>query len=177
MEYPVQITARNFQLTEAEEAELRRRAAKLEQFDPRISGCRIAVEAPVRHHRRGGPFKIRIDLKVPKGELAISHQSDEELMTAIREAFDAARRRLEDHVREVRGAVKSHEGPALARVARLFSDDGYGFLETPDGREIYFHRNSVLAPGFERLEVGSHVRFAEEEGEKGPQASTVTLAD
>jgi cold shock CspA family protein len=61
------------------------------------------------------------------------------------------------------------------RVIRLFREEGYGFLETPDGREIYFHRNSVLHPGFDRLEIGTEVRFAEEEGEKGPQASTVAI--
>jgi cold shock CspA family protein len=57
---------------------------------------------------------------------------------------------------------------------RLFPEDGFGFLEAPDGREVYFHRNSVLE-GFETLEVGSEVRFAEEQGIEGPQASTVSL--
>jgi cold shock CspA family protein len=51
---------------------------------------------------------------------------------------------------------------------------GYGFLETPDGRELYFHEHSVLDGGFPELEVGSEVRFIEEPGEKGPQATTVT---
>jgi len=58
---------------------------------------------------------------------------------------------------------------------KLFSEEGYGFLETPDGREIYFHRNSVIGSDFDRLEIGTEVRFAEETGEQGPQASTVTI--
>jgi cold shock CspA family protein len=61
-------------------------------------------------------------------------------------------------------------------VNRLFPEEGYGFLETPDGREIYFHRHSVLYPGFDRLAIGTEVRFVEEPGEKGPQASTVAIA-
>jgi cold shock CspA family protein len=51
----------------------------------------------------------------------------------------------------------------------------FGFLETGDGREIYFHRNSVLENGFSRLNVGARVTYVEEMGDKGPQASTVKL--
>jgi cold shock CspA family protein len=104
----------------------------------------------------------------------VNHQADEELPVAIREAFDAMRRRLEDYVRQQRGSIKTHEAPLLSgRVTKLFRPEGYGFLETLDGREIYFHGNSVLAPGFDRLEIGTEVRFAEEQGAEGPQASTV----
>ena len=71
--------------------------------------------------------------------------------------------------------VKSRSGPSHGRVVELFKDDGYGFVETSDGWEYYFHRNSVLHDGFDRLEIGTEVRFAEEEGEKGPQASTVEI--
>jgi cold shock CspA family protein len=56
-------------------------------------------------------------------------------------------------------------------------NEGYGFLMTPDGRELYFHRHSVLHDDFERLAVGTEVRFEEEEGEKGPQASTVQVVN
>jgi len=58
-------------------------------------------------------------------------------------------------------------------VTKLFVDRGYGFIEDEEGREIYFHRNSVLGIAFEKLHVGAKVRFAEEDGDKGPQASTV----
>jgi cold shock CspA family protein len=70
--------------------------------------------------------------------------------------------------------VKAHEGQPTGTVVRLDELGEFGFLETSDGREIYFHRNSVL-DGFEHLSVGSRVSFAEEMGEKGPQASTVRL--
>lgn len=93
---------------------------------------------------------------------------------AIRDAFDAARRKLQDYARRRRGVLKVHEGSPRARVAKLFPEERFGFLETPDGREIYFHENSVLDFDFKRLKVGTEVHFVEELGEKGPQASTVT---
>lgn len=176
MQKPLQITADDFALSTAIEAEIRKRAAKLEAFYDGIIGCRVAVAAPVTHHRKGGPFNVRIDLTVPGAELVVNRQEEEDLPVAIREAFDAMRRRLEDYARRQRGTVKTHEGPGAARVSKLFPQEGYGFLETPDGREIYFHSNSVLPPGFAQLQVGMAVRFVEEQGYEGPQASTVTLA-
>jgi cold shock CspA family protein len=168
--------SRDFPLTPAIETELQHKAAALETYFERLSGCEVTLEAPaIAHHRKGGPFVVRIRMTVPGKELVVDRQAEEELPLAIREAFDAARRVLEDYVREMRGAVKTHEPPAVARVVRLSPELDHGFIETADGREIYFHRNSVLNNGFERLSVGSEVRFAEEEGEKGPQASSVIV--
>jgi cold shock CspA family protein len=73
--------------------------------------------------------------------------------------------------------TKTHELTPVARVVRLFPEAGYGFIKTPEGRELYFHRNSVISPGFNHLEVGTEVRFDEEMGEKGPQATTVKVID
>jgi ribosomal subunit interface protein len=174
MEIPLQITARDLELSEAADADIRDKAANLEAYYNGIIGCRVVVEGPLRHHHKG-PFTVRVDLTVPGAELVVDRQSDEDLYVAIRDAFDAARRRLEDYARRQRGDVKSHEEPSQAQVSRLFPQEDYGFLETPDGREIYFHRNSVLHPGFDRLDIGTKVRFAEEPGEKGPQASTVAI--
>ena len=92
----------------------------------------------------------------------------------IRDAFDAMKRQLEDYARKRRGKTKKHESSAHGRVLVLIPEEGYGRIETPDERVIYFHRNSVLDNDFDKLEVGSEVRFVEEMGERGPQASTVT---
>ena len=164
-----------FQLSEAAEAEIRERAATLEDYYARLNGCAVTVRAPaIEHHRKGGPFVVEIVMSVPGQALPVVHQTEQELSQAIREAFHAARRRLEDYAREQRGSVKTHEPATLGRVVHLGPELGDGFLETPDGCEIYFHHKSVdLA--FDDLEIGSPVRFAEEEGEQGPQASTVIL--
>jgi ribosome-associated translation inhibitor RaiA/cold shock CspA family protein len=174
MERPLKITSRDFPLSESFETEIREKAAALEMYYERISGVEVAIEAPaIAHHRKGGPFIVRIRVTTPGAELIADHQEEKELSQAIREAFDAIRRRLEDHLREQRGATKSPEPRLYGRVSKLFPELDYGFLETPDGREIYFHRNSVLGGKFDTFTVGMPVRFVEEEGEQGPQASTV----
>ncbi len=117
---------------------------------------------------------------MPGQEIAVKREPSEHaeyrnIQVALRDAFDSARRRLEDYVRRRRGAVKVLDTAPHARVSKLFPDEGYGFLSTPDDREIYFHRNSVLHEAFDRLEIGTEVTFVEESGKKGPQASTVKL--
>jgi cold shock CspA family protein len=175
MQLPLQITAHDFPLPETIEAEIREKAAKLDTYYDGIIRCRVVVEAPVGHHRHGGPYNVRVDVTVPGAELVVNHQKGEDLPVAIRDAFDAMRRQLEDYARHQRGTVKTHEAASQARVSKLFQTEGYGFLTTAEGREIYFHGNSVLPPGFSSLQVGTEVRFAEEQGREGPQASTVTI--
>lgn len=177
-----QITFRDIPPSDAIETRIRERAERLERFYEGIIGCHVVVEAPHRHQHKGTLYRVRIDLTVPGGELVVNrapaeHHAHEDVYVAIRDAFDAAERRLEDYARRQRGQVKRHEPPPLGRVVRLFPEERYGFVETGDGREVYFHANSVLDEAFDRLEVGSEVRVAvaEGEGERGPQATTVAL--
>ena len=96
-------------------------------------------------------------------------------LAAIREAFDEAKRRLKEAGDLRRGDVKSHEHALRGRVTKLFDYEGYGFIETDTGEEIYFHKNSVLNGAFERLERGARVRFIREEGDDGIHATSVAL--
>ena len=73
----------------------------------------------------------------------------------------------------MQGHIKAHEAQPTGRVTHLESD--FGVLETSNGRDVYFHRNSVLNGDFAKLSLGARVSFVEEIGEKGPQASTVRL--
>ncbi|MCI0663114.1 MAG: cold shock domain-containing protein [Acidobacteria bacterium] len=198
MKLPVQITWRDMDPSPAVEARIREEAAKLEEFYPRIMGCRVVIEIPHQHRQRGYRFHIRIDLTVPEGEIVVKHEptlhgtiqkiEEEErtkerevlaphkdIFVAISDTFKAARRRLQDFARKQSGAVKHHDINPRASIIKLFPEKGYGFLETEDGEEIYFHRNSVLGGGFDELEIGMEVSFVEEMGEKGPQASTVKV--
>jgi cold shock CspA family protein len=116
----------------------------------------------------------------PHENIVVSHQPSDDrshvhVEVAIKDAFAAARRQIETLAQRASGKVKLHKVEAHGRVSKISAEEDYGFIATPDGREIYFHRNSVIDNAFDRLSVGSEVRFAEELGEKGAQASTVHL--
>lgn len=177
METPLQITFRGMESSDAVKANIEERVAKLERIYDRITNCNVVVELPHRHRTKGKIFHIGITLSVPGGDIVVKRSPEEnyaheDIYVALRDSFRSVRRQLEDFVRRQRRDVKTHEPVPYARVVRMFPEEDYGFLETPDGREIYFHRNSVI-DGYDRLEVGSEVRYVEEKGEEGPQASTV----
>lgn len=178
MQLPIQITFRNLDRSEAIEAKIRERAEKLDQYDDRIMSCLVTVEAQHKHHHHGNSYHVRVDVTVPDGELVASREPDEhhsytDVYVAIRDAFDTMCRQLEDHGRRERRQVKSHEVPPHGRIVEFYPAEDYGRIETLDGRLVYFHRNSVVNADFDKLGIGAEVRFAEEMGERGPQASTV----
>ncbi|GAB4355875.1 MAG: HPF/RaiA family ribosome-associated protein [Kiloniellaceae bacterium] len=182
METPLEITFRNLDHSDAVEARVREKVEKLEQVFGRITSCRVTIEAMNRQHTKGNLFQVNIDIAVPGKTVAVGRNSGknhahEDVYVALRDAFNAARRRLEDHSRRRAGKVKTHETPPHGKVARLFPYEGYGFIQTPDGREIYFHRNSLVDADFDKLAEGQEVRYVAAEGEsdKGPQASTVKV--
>jgi cold shock CspA family protein len=200
MQVPPGITFRRIPPIDGLDADIRKRLKKLEIYCPSLIGARVLIEPAARHHRDGNRFHVRIDLTVPGEEIAIAHEtslrpdararaaartrkqeeadpSHRRLGVAIREAFEIARRRLQDYVRRQRGSVKKHAARPEGRVVRLLPSESCGFLEAADGHEVYFHRHSVLADAFSDLHVGSRVTYVEERGDRGPQASTVRLLE
>lgn len=178
MRLPLQIVFHDLKPSAAIEARIREKAEKLDLYYDQIMQCRVVVEAPHRHHHKGKLYAVRISVTVPDEELVVSrspgeHHAHEDVYVAIRDAFDGMRRQLEDYARRRRGKVKRHVEPPLGWISRLFPGEGYGNIETPDGRLIYFHQNSVIDADFSKLETGCEVRFVEEAGDSGPQASTV----
>jgi len=195
---PLQVTFKNMESFEIVQQWIQKEAGKLEHFYSPIVACRVTVEIPHRHHKKGMLYHIRIHLTLPGGELVVKREptlttalrqlgesgsakhleldaAHKNLRQSINDAFKAAGRRLQDYARRQGGRVKTHAPLAEGRVTRLLPEEGHGFLLTPDGREIYFHRNSVLNRGFPRMAIGMRVAFSEEPGEKGPQASTVRM--
>ncbi len=175
---PLQITFRQMDPSPALEARIRELAARFDTFSSHIMRCHVIVEPLSRHAHQGALYDFRIDMTLPDEEIAIrrAHPADhahEDPYVALRDAFLAARRKLADYERRRRGDVKVHTGPAHGWICELDADRGCGRIETDDGRLVYFHRNSVLGDRFRHLTTGTEVRFAEEAGDLGPQASTV----
>jgi cold shock CspA family protein/ribosome-associated translation inhibitor RaiA len=180
MQIPLQITFQDVERTESAEVLIARHAEKLERFSDRITSCRVVVSAPHRHQQRGRHFAVRVDITVPRKEIVVNRQPAKKdvhtrLEPAIRDAFATAVRRLEDYARRMRGDVKSHDAPPHGRVARVHPDEDFGFIEMPDGQQVYFHRHSLLDGRLEDLSPGTEVRFVLEHGEEGPNATSVRL--
>jgi hypothetical protein len=132
MTLPLQITFRNMKHSTEVEDWIRAEAEKLETFYHRIIGCRVAIEVPHRHHKKGKPLHIRIDLTLPGKEIvikrepvaihrapmngeaaALSHAQAKspyaDLQLVIHDAFKSACRCVQDFARRRRGEVKRHQ--------------------------------------------------------------------
>jgi ribosomal subunit interface protein len=179
MQLPIQINFRQMEPSEALEAKIREKIQGLEQLYDRITSCHVIVEMSNKNHNQGNLFHITIDLRVPGKELVVSrdpkNHAHEDAYVAVRDAFDAMKRQLKSYARVQRAEVKTHEAPPHGRITHVSPTQDYGRLMTPDGRDIYFHRNSVIDGALEQLEEGMEVRFTETQGDNGPQASTVKL--
>jgi cold shock CspA family protein/ribosome-associated translation inhibitor RaiA len=185
MQVPLEISYRDVPKTDGLEALIRERAAKLERICSHMTSCRVAVEKNHEHQNTGNPYRVRIHMTVPPGhELVAKRESTrgnmhDSLFAVVRKAFRAAEKQLRSLDKKQEGQLKSHPNQQMMGiVANLFPDQGYGFIKRlEDQQDIYFHRNSVLHKDFQRIQVGTGVRFVVEEGEKGPQATTVEIVD
>ena len=172
---PLQIVFRDVARSEAVETVIREKAEKLGQFFDRIMSCRVTVGIIQKHKHQGKLFNIRVDLTVPGSEIVVNRDKAEDVYVAIRDAFDAAKRKLEEYARRIRGEVKTHELEVHGRIVRLLPEEGYGFIEKPDGSEVYFHVYNCVHPDFFQLKVGDAVDFLEEVASEGVQANRVTM--
>jgi len=180
METPLELDFQGMTATPKIRSSIEAHVAGLESRFGRVTACRVVLKGPGGRHQTGGLYEVNIRLALPDGrevDVARTPNADErhaDIDFAINDAFRRARRRLQDNVRRMQNQVKEHEAQPIGTVVRIDPSGEFGFIETSDGRELYFHRNSVLdAPP--SLTVGTRVSFAEEMGEKGPQASTVKL--
>ena len=122
MTIPLRITFHKMEASEFIESEIRRRAEKLERFSDHIMDCRVSVEPSSQHQNKGNLYRVVVDIDVPKSKIVASrnpdqNQAHEEINVAIRDAFDSARRQLEEFERKVRGDVKRHSLPETPQVA------------------------------------------------------------
>ena len=157
------------------------RVQRLERFAEGITSCHVTLTQEQASHAKGNRYSVMVEVRLPPShDLAAKKVKDirdmpTQLPALINLAFGAIERQLKKTAALRRGEEKMHDGQPHGMVEKLFAE-GYGFIrKTDDERQYYFHRNSVLHDDFERLTVGTEVRFSAEDGDKGPQASSVQI--
>jgi ribosomal subunit interface protein len=175
---PTQITIRNISASQPLETHIRHKVEKLQHFYDRISSCRVVVEKSQKHKHQGKLFNVRIDVTVPGKELVVTHKHDEDAYIAIRDAFEAIERRLEEYAKKRHGRrVKIHDDVLhglRGHIARMLPDQGYGFIAGMDGNEYYFNNTNVSHPDFHKLMIGDAVGYIGQLFNDGWQANRVT---
>ena len=126
MQIPLQITIRDVEHSEALETHIREKAKKLDEFFNHIMSCRVVVEVPHKHHRQGKQYTVRIDIGVAGGEIAVNRDHAEDVYVALRDAFDVAKRQLEDYARKLRGDVKTHAPRRTAATGEVGAEEEAG---------------------------------------------------
>ena len=162
------------------------RLRKLERFAEGITSCRVTLTQEAASHAKGNRYSALVEVRVPpQHDLAVKKQKEildmpTQLPALINLAFGAIERQLKRTAELRRNEAKNHRNGDQPHglIERVNEEEGYGFLRaTDDNRQFYFHRNSVLHGDFERLSVGTEVRFSAEDGEQGPQASSVQVVN
>jgi ribosomal subunit interface protein len=175
MKTPLQITFRDIEHSDALEAHIREKAAKLETFFEPIMSCRVVVEMPHQHKHQGKVFNIRIDIGVPGNEIVVNRDRHEDVYVALRDGFEAAKRKLKDYAHRLHGETKVHAAEYLGEVARVFPEEGYGFIRRSDGDELYFNADNLVNVSLAQLQEGDAVKFIEDAAAEGLQAKRVSV--
>jgi len=177
MQKPLEITFRDIEKTRQVEDLIRLKAQKLERICENIISCAVVVEMVQKHQAAGRPYRVRINLMLPRGKEIIVSQDPKkalDLEAEVRWAFDSAERQIIEYMEKLRRDVKSHPSiEADGVVEKIFRADGVGFIRTFDDRQVFFHHNALVNQSFDDLREGAAVRIVETMGEKGPQAASV----
>ncbi|WP_437874882.1 HPF/RaiA family ribosome-associated protein [Sorangium sp. So ce513] len=174
----LELTFRHINKSPSLEELIREQANKIQRFNDHINSCAVVIERDHASLGTGGEYRVRVDLHVAgKQEIVSEERAARNLLaTAVRDVFHRAGRQLKKLASEQRSEVKAHPAQDTSGViTKLFGD--YGFITTTDGREIYFHERSIISAPFSDLKIGMGVAYTEEDGDKGPQASTVRIVD
>lgn len=145
MKTPLQITWREIDQSDAVEAVIREKVAKLEHFCDEILSCRVVVDEPHRHQHKGRHFQITVDLSVPGNEIIArrspnANGAHEDVYVAIRDIFEEATRQLKNYVRKRRGDVKAHSRTQSFHVDELTQPS------EADEPEVFVRESAELAP-------------------------------
>lgn len=182
MQEPLQIAFHNMASSPALEERVRALFARLERYYDGIISARIVIEAPHKQPHKS-TIGVSISIGVPGRDIVVKREqrlreADDHNVRVLNEAFEAAARQVEEYSRIRRREVKAPEPERQhARIVRLYPEQDYGFIETRERQNLYFHRAVVRDDQFDALEVGSEVYYtlADDEGALGPMASNIEL--
>ena len=188
MQVPLEIAFHNLEKIDWAEEEIRDHVARLEEIYDRVISCRVRVDKRATNANDTIPPVVRIEITVPGNkDIVVAHEPDRlqrkfqrpDLHNAINEAFRIAERQLSEFKEQLKDYVKGGQHAAgkdlRGQVAEMRPGEDFGFLMTPDGRLLYFHRNSVLSGDFTALKRGDEVSYIEEMGDTGPVAIKVRV--
>jgi ribosomal subunit interface protein len=175
MKTPLQITMRDIPHSEALDTHIRSKVEKLEGTLEDIVSCHVVVAVPHKHQHQGKEFNVRIELNVPGSEIVINRDHHEDVYVALRDAFDAAKRKLDDYLHRLHRQTKEHEREFVGQVVQLFPEEGYGYIGRADGARFYFNSDNVVSPSFANLKVGDEVKFIENASSERLQAKRVSV--
>lgn len=182
MQLPLEVTYRGLERNDFIHDLIQKKSTKLERACPHMISCRVVLEREQKQKRTGSEYKIRVELGVPPGHnLVVTRktlilQAQKDLPPLVREAFEAAERKIKELAAQQKGRVKSHPQQEIqAFIDQIFPGEDYGYIRTVDGREIMFHRNSLVNENFDALEVGAGVAFELAEDPGAARASSVRV--
>ena len=182
MQIAPEIVYHDVERSEWVESYVLERMRRLDKFAQGITRCHVTLTREQASRQKGNRYSVMVEVRVPpQHDLAIKKEKEiremrTQLPAVINLAFAAIERQLKKTAALRRYELKDHNDEQSRGIVEQLLADGYGFIRTvDDNRQFYFHRNSVLHDGFERLAIGTEVRFSAEEGEQGPQASSVQI--
>ena len=187
MSNPIQIVFHGMRASPFLSHKVRGYVSSLIERYPRVVGVRVVFDRPHRHHRKGNLYSVRVDVRIPGKQLIVSrapdqHKSHFDMHVALHDAFDElyrelsvldSRRRANDRLQLEN--LKLGFGRVVKKFEPTIKKAGFGFIQCQDGREIYFNEKSIVNRAFSQVKKGTRVRFKEESGQQGPQASTVYI--
>lgn len=180
MQVPPSISFRGMDTSPALEARILERIKQLEQYHPRITSCQVIVDVPHHHKHKGNLYSVNIEFVVPGHTINVSREAGmnhahEDMHVLIRDSFNEAERQLEDHVRKRSPhRTRQPQVPMQGKVAKIFLEDGYGFIDALDGREIYFRLDQIAKGHEDAIDVGTKVHFKIGQSSDGPYAHAIT---
>jgi ribosome-associated translation inhibitor RaiA len=175
MQVPLNIVFRHMEKSDAVEERIIQKLDKLEDSYGEIISCNVVIEQVNKNQNQGRLFNIRINLNLPKKEIVITHQKDEDLFVVVRDALNSLTHKIEAHFDKLKNLVKDHEEVLHGQVSKLFEHDQYGFILSDNNDEYYFSATNLHGCDFDHLKLGDAVKFIEVVAQEGLQANRVSL--